>query len=654
MEEQDKNFQKNVKYTQAEKDFRNRIITEMEGAKRMRGQEHPEFDGMDYLTYWETNAKAANAYIPPKTNDEDIRATTGTTLEKKNTLLTATLNLNLDPDIEAYDSSDMMVDELGTHMEDMIRKSRKIENYDAKRINIYDEFYSQGTAIVEDKYDEYAIPQKELDGNFGVNDMSKMTWKKRVDKIMKECSTELIIGPNFYVGNIHEPDIQRQPFIFIRRLMTYEEAKARYGDWERFKYVTKRIRTTSEDADSIDFNNWTLEEYQKNMVEEVRYMNRWSNDLMILLNGVMMFPVEEDGTFPLSSINGTTLYPVAVGRTEPITNFFYGKSIPAKTKVDQALFDEMMKSIVLKTRKSYMPPLANNTGQTLSKRVFWAGHIEDDINPERLQPIGDNTGVSQAEFNATQFIKTIIDQKSIDPIMQGQSLPGTQTAREIVELKEQSMMRMGLSILGVVLFEKQLCYLRLYNILHNWTQAIEPEITGKREAIYRTISIDTTFEDGLQGERVIDFTTNVPSPKQVAAEDKLKKATHGRIIRKTYINPEMLRSIEYKWYIEITPTEKKSNALKQAQFEESVTKAIAIFGPYGKLPNLDYVTTRWAHNAGEDPNRFWQQNPTGQMIGQQAGGAMSLPGQQKGLDRWITNQLTPNATQRSSVANLTR
>ena len=62
---------KKVPYIDEEIAYRGKIIRRLERAKRQRDATHPELDDMDYLTYYETNAKAANSYIPPKENKDD-------------------------------------------------------------------------------------------------------------------------------------------------------------------------------------------------------------------------------------------------------------------------------------------------------------------------------------------------------------------------------------------------------------------------------------------------------------------------------------------------------------------------------------------------------------------------------------------------------
>src|SRR5690606_18688458 len=138
--------------------------------------------------------------------------------------------------------------------------------------------------------------------------------------------------------------------------------------------------------------------------------------------------------------------------------------------------------------KSYMPPLANNTGRVLSRKIFNAGEITNQIDPNKISPIGDNNGVSQSEFAAFEFIKNIVDQKSVSPAFAGDQTSGRQTATEILELKKQQMMKLGLVIYGIINLEKQLSWLRIYNILTNWTKKQDAkvnELTGQLEDTFK-------------------------------------------------------------------------------------------------------------------------------------------------------------------------
>lgn len=643
-------------YSPDEYIFRKILIQRLESARDQRDNNHVEFDGMTYKEYWQSNAKASNSFLSPKINKQDVRVTSGTTHEKKNTLLSSLLNYNLQPDIEAYDKFDQFKPELGNVMEDLIKKSRRMEvpDYETKRILIYGELLDQGDVFVEDVQVEFSLPEKTL-GKFSTK-LSEMQWKVGVDKVYKYCSANLICGLNVYMGNVREFFLENQPYVFIRRLIPRAEAMAMYGEWERWRNVPEKIEKAVEDgSDAMKFNDWTLEDLESDMVEEIKYYNKWENNYMILLTGVMMLPVRRDDkgrlqTFPLSSLTGKCEYPLIKGSLEPISKFFaYSKSIPAKTKVDQHLFDEMLKAIIVKTRKSYNPPIANNTGTALSTSINYPGTIHNDVDPNKIQEIGNNTGVTSSEFNTIEFIRGIIDQKSVSSVFEGNQTKGQQTAREIVELKQQSMMKLGLAILGVVNLEKGLSKLRLLNILKYWTDPIDTDTTKAKEGlkkIYRNVTVDTEFEDGTNGQRMIEFVgseEDMPTDDQVSAEAEILGKRRNKKITKNYLNAEMLKTLDYNFYFEIVPTEKNTSALKLAQFEESISKMMTIFAPVGKMPNVEYLADRWAVMSGEDPNRVWQkqQQPQGM-----PGAPMEQPSNQ------MAAQLTPQELPKPSVNTL--
>lgn len=617
------------KYDDLELAFRKRIIEDMNSAKTQREQPYAEFDDQTYLNWRLTNQRARNAYIPPKVNEQDVRTTTGTTREKTNTMLAYLLNLNLTPTVVAYDKNSKKDAEMGAVAGELIIKSYKVEPEDSetKMMLLCDEFLTHGDVFAEDTPVEFSVPDKEMKG-FG-NKLSDITWVERMEKVSKYLCTHLINGANVYLGNIREPIMENQPFVVIRRLVPRSEAYSIYGDWERWSNVPASLTITEDDGgNAMEYNNWTLEPFVKGYVEELKYQNKWSNDYMIMLNGVMMFPVGkgDDGrpsTVPLSSINGVAEYTIVQGSYEKQPNFAYSVSIPSKTKVDQAVYDEMVKSIVLKTRKSFMPPLANK-GKSLSRKVFYPGTITNDVDPDKIKEIGTNNGVTQSEFQVTQFLKTIIDQKSLNPIMEGQATPGRQTAREILELKQQSMMKAGRTIFGWSSFIRKLSWIRLQSIIFNWTEPVDntPLVDGLKET-YRSISLDTTFEDGNSGERQIQFTTSVPEDGQVAAEEEILSQVAGKKIRKNYINPKLWKAAKYTYFIAVEPTEKDSNILRAARFEETLQKALQIFAPFGKIPNMEYAAERVATLNGENPDKFWQQapNPQQMMAAQVAGQA---------------------------------
>jgi len=446
-------------YSDEEIAYRQSLIRKITISDTAKNSQHRELNDMNHQEYYDSNLRAANSYIPPKKNPEDTRIVTGTTEEKGSTLLSAILNYNLEPNILAFDKEMLEADELGRNVEDLVKKSREIENYDEKRILIYKELLDQGTCFVEEQWIEETKIEKKLssdDWADGVK-INKIKWTEKDGEGFCGAATRLIRGDKVYLGNIKEFQISKQPYIFTVDIMSYAEAEAIYKNWDRWQFVPRKIVRTETSTES-SYRDWTLETVQEDFVEVIKFQDKWANEFMIMLNGVMMLPVG----FPLEAISPSGDYTIAKGDVYPISQFFaYSKSIPAKTKVDQEVLDELLKLIVLKTRKSFMPPLANNTGRVLSRKIMNAGEITNQVDASKIQVIGDAAGVNQSEFNAYEFIKNIVDQKSVSPAFAGDATSGRQTATEILELKKQQMMKLGLVIFGIISLEKQLSFFRL-------------------------------------------------------------------------------------------------------------------------------------------------------------------------------------------------
>lgn len=640
-----------VEYNKKEKEQLAMIQIDADHAATQKQQRYIELDDMDYETWYVKAKKASQAYIRPKENEEDVKVVTGTTREKGNTIVSMLLGYNLECDITAFDEDDNENRELGDAMEKMVRKSRELElpRYDVKKPLIYNELVYQGNAFVRESWDEYSMPEKELEKMEWSEkvELDKIKWKERIDKVYAFCNTTLLTGLEVYPGNIRQYFMELQPYVITRKVITYSEAKSMFSGWERFKYVSDMFTPNTDLERNINYDDYQMIETEVKLVEFVQYYNKWTNTYQILLNGTLMLPVG----FPMSAITGVCEYPISKGDGEMISpNFFFSRGIGAKTKMDQAILDEMFKMMIIKTRKSYKPPLANKGNYDIGPSVYMPGKIFKNIDPDKLKPIGDNLGVTPAEFDMTRFVKEIIDGKSISPIMEGQAPDRQVTARQIIEQKQQSMMKLGGIMLGILNLEQRMAWMRIYNILRHWTDVIDTRISGVKggvENMYRTISVEDTLENGRKGEKIIDFTENIPTDEQVLAEEDLLSDIRNKPVRKVYIHPKMLRNLKYKWNVLIVPTEKNSDHLKAAVFEEFLTKVFTLFLPVGKVPNIDYLADRFAQVNNEDADQVWQQtSPEQQAIQGIMGPVPTIDNQQQGL---VTSQMTPNKETKPSL-----
>jgi hypothetical protein len=628
-----------VEYTEKELEARSGIINDCRNAADQRQYNYIEFDDMSFEVWYEKSKKAAAAYIKPKDNEEDVRVVMGTTREKGNILVNTLLNYNLEADITAYDEDDIKVQELGELTEKMVRKSRQLENpvWEVKRPLAYLELVNQGNVHIEECWEGYSIPQKQLesfDWNEGI-DPSKIKWKELLNKVYYECNAKVLPGLHVYPGNVRQFFIEQQPFMVLRDVLSRAEAESKYKGWTRMKYVPKTFTThaVSEMDQENTYDDYQMIQTEVDQIEELRYYNKWTNTFQVLLNGVCMLPVG----FPMSSIIGVCEYPIVKADCEPIsTNFYWSRGIGSKNRVPQFLLDEMFKLMVLKTRKSFAPSVGNMTGQDIGQSIYYPSRIFKDLDPDKIKPIGDATGVTPAEFNMMQFVKSVSDENTTDSSFQGQAPDNKATARQVVEQQQRSMVKIGMAMLGVINMENRMAWLRLYNILENWTQ--------KHDGRYRRLSVKDTLENGKEGERIIEFTEDVQTDEQTFAEEELYSQTSGRNVRINRLNPKVIRKAKYRWEIQAVPTEKNSSLVKAATFTDYLRETMAIFAPFGKLPNMDYLADRHAIVNDEDPEKIWeQQNPQQQQQAQQVTQGQEQPNPE------ITSQLLPRGENKPSI-----
>ena len=615
---------KQIKYSKEETKYIGILTDRLMSAKSQRDNKWEEFDDDNYLTVYEDDAKAANSYLRPKMNEEDTRIVTGTTKQKVQTLLSTVLNLNLESSLIAFDKYNKIIDDIGETMEDFVEKSREMEDYETQRVLIYKEAFDHGTAFTEEQYYSSSSLNKKLkdtDFSDGV-DFSKLEWDEELEKNNPECRTRLLSGPNVYLGNIREFFIKNQPYVFTVDHIGWSEAEKIYSKWDRWKYVSKYDNDILglEGSSNVPYSNWTLEELKKGMVEVIKYQDKWTNEYQIFLNGVMMLPVG----FPLTVISPSGDFSIAKLDVNPISNFFaYSKSIPSDTKVSQEVMDEFLRLAILKTEQSFTPPMANNTNKILSKKNLLPGVFTRDINTDQVKPLIESNGVTASEFGMIGFIKEMVDEMSIDPTFSGEDT-GKITATEYQGRMQQQMKKLGYSLLGVLNFEKQLTWLRIYNIIQNWTKPIDNKVDEVRNTlvdVYRSVEKDTE-EDGKNVRKIIEFSPekSMLDDYQVMAEEKM--ISQGRYagkkdIRKIYIDPGMLKNLKAYWFITVTPTEKESDELNKVLFIQNINDAMGLFGM--ELLNMEYIRDRFASVIGEDPDKFFMQQPVNQLQAPQMG-----------------------------------
>jgi hypothetical protein len=601
------------------------IKTKLMQAQMQRNQPYPEFGHMTYLQRFENNRNKAHTILPPKKNENDVMISSGTLEQKLEAVLSAVNNLNLSPKIKAFDKNKSKIVLAGTALEDAIEMTEELENDEEKKLLRQKELLIQGEVFVEERWvNKFKIKKdlntKNFDGKFrGVK------WSQRLEKIFEGPERTVKYGPNVYLGSITTFDIGNQPYIGIVEVKNYSEVEAIFGSWERWKYVSETLQainpeTTNNQTISQSNKVWSLNSIGVDQVEVAVYQDAWNNELQILLNGTPMLPVG----FPLSAISPNGNYTIEKQVLKPIDNFAYGRGFIQSVEKTSDLLDEMLRLMVLKTRKSFMPAYINTSKRVISARVLQPGNISMGIAADALHQIGDQSeGVTSSEFAVIRELSDRIDRQTVSPQFTGQQGKSGTTATEVMELQRQAKMTMGLIIFACALLEKKIGYLRLYNILENWYKPIQ-KIVLSDQPQYRITSRSANIPGAGMGERqVIPMAGEIPTSSAIRAMEINDEAQKGFPVQKIFMNPEEMRRNIDEWYIVIDPKEKDTSTTDKLMFREMLTDLSNVAVLTGSRPNAEMIEEEFARVFQKDKTKlFTKANDTitAPMVPGQGGG----------------------------------
>lgn len=620
-----------------EMQFRSFDLNKLYEISMVRESPQPQFDRLGYMKYNETNEMADMSFIPPKKNKMDSVIVSGMTHEKDTTLLSMLQNFNFEGRVRVYKDSVEQYD-LGIALTAWVRASREQESYDQKRPVFYRNLLVQGTSFVQEKFVEHFVPNKVIstkDIDFTRLDQVKWVdagWKKVFDG----CVSDLVDGKKVFLENIREPDIQKQPGVYTVEYVPRSIIESVWKDTERWKYVpsqTTPITSIGYITQGSIYSDWTFAEVDYTKCEVIQAFRPFENRYQIYLNGVPMLPAG----FPLTAISPSGLIPISKGDLDQMNMFAYSKSIPAKTKVDQAILDEIERIMLIKFQQGAFVPSVNNTGMMLAPNIFMPGRMNEGFPANKVEPLLKNPGVTQADFGFYSAIKEQIDNKSVSNLLEG-SDPGVEmTLGQYLDTQKKQMLKLGSIFDGVIQWERQMLRLRLMNLIANGAKPMGQTVNdaGKKVNQYRDVSVDDSFGDA-DGTRILRFTEEnsdlVRSPYDVFDEEIKYKEETGKEARYSYIDPVLLGQLltddSYKFHYEVVPVDKNNDKLTQAFFVNMITQAVAIFGPNSL--NVQELKKRYAAVMGEEFDTIFKDERALELEAQQQAQAMAQAGGQPG------------------------
>jgi len=532
-------------------------IKKIDSAKRQRNEPRREFDDMTYEQDYFMNKDAANAYLPQKNNDDEVRVNTGTIEKKVEVLMNELLAMNLQPEGTVYDIDDNEIRNLGQDMIDVVRRTNEIEKDDDFYIEFLKELLTQRAVFIQEKCVE----------------------QKYYYNTIKRAEKHIISGLRVYLGDINIPArlFQTQPYIVLYTRRSYAVAETIYGEWERWQYIKPGGWSGSSDNPF----GYRVNNLSDNEVEELHIINPITDEYDIIINGVPMMAKPSRCPWNITPDRRYNMEMVVIKPMD--TDFAYGKQPVASAKFLQGFKDETIRLLIRKFRQAVEPPLGTKKGKIYSKDIWAAGAVTQGVGKDDFSILTNHDGVTQSEYNMYDLIEKKTEEFiGAGSLQQGISAGGEQTATEVQQLQINSIKNLGLIVAAYSRAKRDMTYLRIYNLLENFIEPVkrkEDALTKELQNIYNKFTINNVFfENGKKGKKIVQF---VDKPLTQEEQENIyayeqKEEMLGRPIRIRAINVKLLKSIPLFWKVIVNPMPRDGSQLEKVLFKDKLTQAVGI------------------------------------------------------------------------------
>jgi len=543
----------------------------------IRETSHPQFDGMSYMKWNETNEMADISYLAPKVNKQDSRITTGVTHEKDSSMVSFLLNMNFEGTVRVFHKDKELYD-VGTALTNLVRKSREDENYDDKRPVLYRNFVAQGTSFAEEQYIEMCLPNKVVDGEIDFGKLDEVKWKEGPKRNIKKCETTFLDGKKVFLENIREKMIQKQPGVITVEYLPKQELESIWGNNKNWALVpdTYSFQEESYTQGSI-YADWLFGAIDESKYCQVKVYRPYDQRYQTYINNIPMLPAG----FPLSVVSPSGLIPISKGDADPMNMFAYSKSDPSKAKVDQAVFDKVLQNMLVKHNQSAAVPRGNLTGKVFDPSILMGGKVISDLDPKDIPALIDNPGITQSDFSFYQLLKEQIDSKTLSALLEGQPAGGDMTLGQYMDMQKKSILKLGGRIDGMMQWERQMLQLRTYNLIAKGAR--KSSVNEEGIPGYEDVTVEAEVSSGSKGLNIIRFDEeNYKTSEDVFNEENQYEEDNGTEAQIVYLNPLMLKDMinnpEYHIQFEVIPVDKNNDKLAQVMFVKMIADAANLFG----------------------------------------------------------------------------
>lgn len=489
-------------------------------------------------------------------------------------------------------------------------------------------------------YSEYTESYKKVKKEKGAD--GKWVYDMILDEAESGFQHMPIPTDQVFFANFYEPDVQKQDFIIIRRIISYDRAKAKYGDVDAFQYVEPGIVVIMDDA-----NNGFYQVYDPHMrdqdVEEVIRWRKlgngdWDIDTkLIMVNGVLMS--EPDAQNPRNDHK----YPLDAFYYLPINErCIAGKSLVFALGPESALLNAQYQMMNDGAFLNLFPPTVTTGSDKVGMDVIVPGlniaFADKDVTMNPLRTADSQS--LETMLKVTANVEASLNSSSQDPVQQGQN-PGTpSTAYEISRIEQNAATVLGLSMKFIAQHAINYGNLLVSDVLQYLTIADAQNITEQDGLLYKTFF---AHEPGAPGQmNKVKFDINLPDT--ISDDEKMDMSfqillEQGGIksdMALWLVNPIKFRSFKYKFFVDTDVLNPRSADLERAMDLETYDRAIA--NPVADQEKI-FTDLLMSTNpkTSRDPDAYLQKQPPAPASSAQP----QQPGQPPQGPQPVGNTVTP-------------
>lgn len=396
------------------------------------------------------------------------------------------------------------------------------------------------------------IKERQADG--------KLTKKEVLDEVLSGFKAPIWSAAQILINNAFERNIQKQKAIIKRRYISYDEAQAKYGQHENWKYVKCGIISIYDEVTGLfyDVKDESANEYL--VAEEVWECRRDDSEIPFV-NGIYFGEPDVDNN-PIKHRDnfGAPKYNVVpFGYSRIGEHFFYYKSMMNCLGWDNSYYDAMTEVVMNRSFLEVEPPLViTGTDDEVDSDVIFPNAVismeGENSKAGALLPPSNIT----AGFIALRETEKSLNEGSVNEVGSGQLPNSTQTAFAIAQAQAAAKKLLGTVAKSLAESIAQVGDLmKDIAINHLAAAQVDELVGGKLKLKYRTFLMQDS-KGGLTKNKKVKF-----DPSLIGAEmtDDEKETEEYKMLEDMgwpdnkdtlrIVNPELFAKYRYLTIVDV-------------------------------------------------------------------------------------------------------